>query len=71
MFQPVIDEHDSTVDEIKEKVRGIRVETLAITEILVGELAFKRMDNDYSPQYETLVEHKAINPKSQIDYGIL
>ena len=68
MFQPVIDEHDSTVDEIKENVRGIRIETLAITEILVGELAFMRMDNIGAPQYVALVEHKVITAEPIIDY---
>ena len=68
MFQPVIDEHDSTVDEIKEKVRGIRIETLAITEILVGELAFRRFDGTYAPQYEILADHDKIVAESRKEY---
>jgi len=68
MFQPVLDENDNAVDQINGSVRGIDIDTLVITNILVGTLIFRRRDNTDTSQYEILIEHGRAKTENKIDY---
>lgn len=58
LFMPVMEEKelDATVEDLNKKVSGIRTTTLLVTNVLVGNLCYRRFDNAYSRQYEILVE---------------
>ncbi len=49
---------------------GFMVETLTVMQVIVGDVAYRRFDNLYSPQYQTLLKEKVIEPKNRINYGI-
>ena len=54
---PVLEEGESEtiVKELREKIDGITINTLVITEVALGNLAFRKFDNIYSQQFSALV----------------
>ncbi len=68
MFQPLLDENDNAVDRIDSSVKGIDIETLVITNVLVGTFIFRRRDNAHTRQYDILVEHNKIKAEGKTEY---
>ena len=68
MFQPVLNEDDDSIDQINEFVKGLTIETLIVTNVLVGTLVFRRRDNEHTLQFETLVEHGKRTSEKTIGY---
>lgn len=68
LFQPVVGENEDIIDRVNDSVKGIDMDTLVITNILVGTLVFRRRDNTYTMQYEILVEHNKVKAEDRIDY---
>ncbi len=56
-------------EEIKEHVKGIKLNALTVTGAIVGKLGFRRFDNAYSRQLNTLiVEHHMGEAREKMDY---
>jgi DNA-binding Lrp family transcriptional regulator len=59
-------------NQIRHKIRGIRIGKFVVTQTLVGELCYRRFDRTYSSQYGLLTEeYKAEEPIKKINYDIL
>ena len=56
-------------DNFKRKVKGINLKSLIITNVILGRLCYRRLDNDYSRHYSALVEEeKALHIKVKEKY---
>ncbi len=54
---------------LSEQINGIKLESLIITKILLGELCYRKLDNAHAQQTNILVsEYKMEPPKETIDY---
>ena len=49
-------------------VNGVQINTLIVTEVLVGSLSYRHIDNIYSIQYDDLIRKKLIPVKEKIGY---
>ncbi len=67
---PIFDEGESerVVDTLKNKVGGVVVNTLMITEVVLGNLPFRRFDNSYSQQAGALTRLFAHTPLEKRNY---
>ena len=54
--------------KIGQIVRGVKINILTITEVLIGSLCYRLFDNEHSRQWEDLVLRKVIVPKTKVDY---
>lgn len=49
---------------LKQQIKGIKIRTSISTRIIVGELCYRKFDNNYSSQMQTLISvYKAESPK--------
>lgn len=65
------DEIQTYTEGLRKWVKGIELETLIITNVIVGSLCYRKFDNHYSRQYRLLVEeYRKLKPEKVIDYGI-
>ncbi len=53
---------------LRGKVKGIKISSLSITDILVGRPIYRRFDNLYSVAYETLVSDYKVTSKNRERY---
>ncbi len=67
-FQPIMSNSNDYVEKIVESVKGISVDTIIITEVITGRLAFRRYDGKYSTQYETLVNQYKLPITPRVEY---
>ena len=51
--------------EIESNVKGVEIENLVVTNVVVGSLCYRRFDNDYSSQYRILSEEYKILPQKE------
>ncbi len=58
LFMPAMegDELDRTLEEIGRKIKGVKASALMITNVLVGNLCYRRFDNTHSRQQSILAE---------------
>ena len=65
-FVPIIDgtELDETASELNATVKGIRLQKLATTSILLGRIPYRRIDYQYTTQYTQLVSDYKIDSES-------
>ena len=67
---PVV--HDGYLEELTEEIAklrlGVRISTLVVTKMLVGNFCYRRFDYAYSSQYRTLLEGHDIKPVEKVDY---
>jgi DNA-binding Lrp family transcriptional regulator len=62
----VYEEKDLTQTEEKFlKIKGIKIDTLILTDVFIGSLCFRKYDNDYSSQHKRLVEEFGL-PESKL-----
>ncbi len=59
---------DNLITDLKSKVKGIKLNYLIVSDILLGSLLNRRFDNLYSLQYEYLVKTKSVESKERIKY---
>lgn len=59
---------DKIVETIDKELQGSIVKSLVITNIIVGSLCYRRFDNSYSRQYNTLTELKKLEPAKLTTY---
>lgn len=63
---------EGTIDEVEKELRslikGIRIYSMIVSDVLVGELLFRKFDNYYSPPYYGLVSNKIIKPVERVNY---
>jgi len=64
---------DGELEEEKEwlnqQIKGIKIKSMIFTKTILGELCYRKFDNNYSGQMHTLVsEYKEEPPKDMIDY---
>lgn len=71
LFMPVIDEKEfsDTVEHLKAKLKGVRINTLIGTETISGRLCYRRFDISHSVQHESLIREKIVQGAEKIDYG--
>ena len=65
-FIPITEgnELEKTVSEINATVKGIKLKKLATTSIILGKIAYRRIDPQYTGQYLKLVSEYKIKPES-------
>ena len=70
MFMPVLNEGDidKAAVRIERELQGSVVRSLVVTDVLFGSFAYRRFDNDYSRQYNLLVEFRKLEPKRPTNY---
>ena len=71
MCMPIFSDNDLIYTEknIQEKLKGIRLRKLIITNIVVGSFCYRRYDNNYTNQHKLLVEeYKLIKEVEKINY---
>ncbi len=56
LISPIFEEGDfeKETEPLLSKIRGVKIEKLIITNILIGELSYRKLDETYSTQYEIL-----------------
>jgi hypothetical protein len=54
--------------DLTNTVEGIELHSLIVSDVIVGELCYRRFDNLYSSQYLSLVKRKSIEPRERINY---
>jgi len=64
---------DGELEEEKEwlnqQIKGIKIKSMIFTKTILGELCYRKFDNNYSGQIHTLIsEYKEEPPKDMIDY---
>jgi DNA-binding Lrp family transcriptional regulator len=70
-FLPVTEDGylDKITTNMEREFRGSIAKSLVITEMIIGELCYRRFDNTYSRHYRLLVELKKIEPIRPTFYG--
>ena len=71
LFLPVFSEDyaQSVEDEISNKLKGIELESMSITSILVGQFCYRKFANAHSDQYKRLLSTFNIEPfLEQVNY---
>ena len=71
-IMPVLKEGEleTEIEWLRSQVSGIKLESAIVTNVLVGELCYRKMDNANSEQMNTLIkEYKEERPKNSIDYS--
>lgn len=70
LFLPILKEGD--LEDAKSKIDklnlGARIETSIITNIILGQFLYRKLDVNYSRQYEVLVEQYHLPTVKRIDY---
>ena len=59
---------DNVVETVYRELQGSIVKSMIVTDVLVGSLCYRRFDNNYSRQYNTLLALKKIEPAKLTDY---
>ncbi|MCL5430229.1 MAG: AsnC family transcriptional regulator [Candidatus Marsarchaeota archaeon] len=70
-IMPVYDDGglEDEEEKLESKVKGIGVNSLVVTDILVGQLCYRKFDNMYTKSYESLIRsHKVNLPQNRILY---
>ncbi|MDE1810866.1 MAG: hypothetical protein KGH66_02395 [Candidatus Micrarchaeota archaeon] len=62
---------ESKSDALKANIKGVELNTMVITGVLVGELCHRKFDNVYSVHYENLIKDKIVEQKERIRYDKL
>ncbi|HVC58666.1 MAG TPA: hypothetical protein VND15_04300 [Candidatus Acidoferrales bacterium] len=65
------DSIDAKADGLKAVLKGVKLDTVVIVGVLIGEICHRRFDNAYSVQYESLVQQKTIEQEERIQYDKL
>ncbi len=68
---PVINEGklEEEIENISQQIKGITIKSMIITQTVLGELCYRRIDNNQSSQMEILVSrYKIPPPKERVDY---
>jgi hypothetical protein len=70
MVLPIFNETDldEAVRELGSKVKGMKLKSSIITNVIVGSLCFRRFDNAYSIQHRTLVREHNMVPRPTTSY---
>ena len=65
MFLPITenDELSNTIESIESRVKGVELSALIVINVLKGRLCYRRFDNDYSVQRDTLVHQLKMLPQ--------
>ena len=65
-FVPIIDgtELDETASELNATVKGIRLQKLATTSILLGRIPYRRIDPQYTLQFNALASEYKLKSES-------
>lgn len=59
---------DNVAETVYRELQGSIVKSMIITDVLIGSLCYRRFDNNYSRQYNTLSVLKKIEPAKLTDY---
>ena len=70
LFMPAtyLGELEDRSEELRKTIKGVRIETLFVTDILVGSFCYRAIDNSYSIQYGKLVSNRVITSKEKTRY---
>ena len=60
---------DARLDELKAQIKGVELHTIVITNVLIGNLCFRKYDNMSSVQYANLVKSKVIEQGRLTNYA--
>ncbi len=61
-------ELEQEIDKLIREWKGVIVSSLIVTDVLIGSLYYRRLDNKYSRQYATLIRLNKIEPTTPQDY---
>ena len=67
---PVYENELEIISKRMSNVRGIELNSLIITEILIGNINVRLFDNNYSVQFGNLIKNKVIRNVKPIDYRL-
>ncbi|MGI0059083.1 MAG: hypothetical protein ACREBJ_04875, partial [Nitrosotalea sp.] len=56
------------VEDLRKSIKGARFSSALISDILIGELCYRRFDNMYSSYYENLIKSGAIKRTELANY---
>ncbi|MCL5679747.1 MAG: winged helix-turn-helix transcriptional regulator [Candidatus Marsarchaeota archaeon] len=59
---------ETIMKDLANTVEGIELHSLMVSNVIVGNLCYRRFDNLYSSQYLSLVKRKSIESKERINY---
>ncbi len=59
---------EGELDTLRPSFHGVRVRSLIVSDVIVGQLCYRRFDNDYSRQYARLVSIGKAEPKKLVAY---
>jgi DNA-binding Lrp family transcriptional regulator len=59
-------ELESMIEELNDRVKGVRLDTILVVDILVGKLAYRRFDNKHAKQYAQLISEYGMKPKEEL-----
>jgi DNA-binding Lrp family transcriptional regulator len=67
---PIIKEDDleNARQNFQQDIKGIKIDDLIITNIIIGSLCYRKFDNMYSLQYEILVKDYKYKEEKKINY---
>ncbi len=71
VFTPIMrdEEMGRTIDYFRDNIKGVKIDDLIATQVLVGSLCYRRFDKTYSVQYDRLVNtYKIAEAKERIVY---
>ncbi len=70
LFMPVLNEEDLDLvaTDLKKQLKGVVIRISIVTNMLVGSLCYRRFDNNYSRQYESLIKLDKLKPVKHIAY---
>lgn len=65
---PIFNENEleNISEELNERIKGVKFETLIVTDVLIGSLSYRRFDNTHSRQYAELIRLYKMEPKSKL-----
>lgn len=69
----IIPVYENELEIIKKRmlnIKGIELNSLIITEILIGSINIRLFDNNYSIQFKNLVKNKIIKSAKPVDYKL-
>jgi DNA-binding Lrp family transcriptional regulator len=72
LIAPIFKENEleDIMEGLNERIKGVRLDTLLVTEVLVGELFYRRFDNMHAQQYAQLINEYKIRPQQELtEYG--
>ena len=59
-------ELEDIIEGLNDRVKGVKLDTLLVTGVLVGSLFYRRFDNAHAQQYAQLISEYKIRPQEEL-----